>query len=97
MAASKRLTPEQRSLRARLAAHSSWAATPDRATRSAAGRKASPGSVEYWLDRVDPDGVMTTENRQKAAVSARNAHMARLALASSKARQAKKGGTADAA
>lgn len=91
MAASKRLTPEQRSLRARLAAHAGWANTTDRTARTAHGAKASPGSVEYWLSRVDPDGVMTPDNRQKAATSARAAHMARLAFSRSK--KAKGGGT----
>ncbi len=65
------MTPEQRVLRARIAAHVQWAVTEDRTARSAPGRNA-------FLAR-------------RAAEHLRKAHMARLALASSKARAARKG------
>ena len=84
------LSPVGRVLRARLAAHESWANTKDRTARTAPGHKASPASVEYWLDRVDPDNQMSDETRWAAAESKRKAHMSRLAFASAKAREAKK-------
>jgi hypothetical protein len=97
MAAAKTLTPEQRTLRARLAAHESWANTEDRSARTSAGHKASPASLDYWLDRVDPDGTMTDEARRKTADSARKAYMTRLAFAASRARSRKAGDPGEAA
>jgi hypothetical protein len=90
LAASTTLTDGQRVMRARLAAHESWANTPDRSARTAAGHKASPASVDYWLDRVDPDRTMSPEARRQAAEAKRNAHMARLAFKASRTRQARK-------
>jgi hypothetical protein len=53
VAASTSLTPSERSLRARVAAHTRWAQTPDRAAATASAR-------QVFLDRfdreVDPDG-----------------------------------------
>jgi hypothetical protein len=87
LAASKTLTDEQRALRARLAAHESWANTENRSARTKAGHRSSPGSVDYWLDRVDPDGTLTPEARQAAAQSKRNAYKTRLALAGDQAQR----------
>lgn len=87
------LTPEQRSLRARIAAHSKWAATdPIAGTESA--RASSPGTDTYWLQQVDPNHLLSEQERYRRATSAKRAHFARLALASSKARRK---GAADAA
>lgn len=77
------VTPEQRILRARLAAHERWARDPDRAQPRRA-YKSSPASVDYWLDRVDPEGTMAPEARRKVAASKRNAYMARLVFKSSR-------------
>lgn len=90
MAASRTLTPEQRTMRARLAAHESWANTDDRSARTNAGHRASPASVDYWLDRVDPDGTLTAEARRAAAMSKRDAYMTRLAFNASRARARKR-------
>lgn len=87
MAASTSLTPAERKLRARLAGYTGWANTVDRTARTAPGHRSSPGSADYWLDKVDPTGLMTPEARRAAAEAARNAHMARLSL---KAAQAKR-------
>ncbi len=81
------LSPAERSLRARLAVHTSWANTPDRRARTAAATAASMARFE---EQVDPDGSLPAEERARRAESARKAHMARLALASAKARRAKK-------
>lgn len=68
-----RLTPEQRSMQARLAAQTRWAnATPTE--RTAATRPAREALAAKWDEAPDP-------------ASARRAHMTRLALASSRARR----------
>ena len=78
------LTPEQRSLRARLASHESWARTEDPTARTAPGRKA-------FLDRfeklVDPDGELLPAERARRAEHARKAYFSRLALKSARARR----------
>jgi hypothetical protein len=83
MAASTRLTPSQRSMRARLAAHTRWSRTPDRRAATAKQRAA-------FLDRferdVDPTGSLSAELRARLAANARSAHFTRMALASVKAR-----------
>lgn len=83
------LTPEQRALRARLAAHESWAATPDRSARTRAARDAFMARFER---EVDPDGTMPPEQRRQAAESRRKAYYARLAFKSAQARAKRKGG-----
>jgi hypothetical protein len=77
-------TPEQRSLAGRIGAHSSWAKTADRAARTEPARRASLARFEQ---QVDPDGVMTPEQRTAAADSARRAYMSRLSLLAAQARQ----------
>lgn len=84
MAASTSLTPEQRSLRARAAAHAQWANTSDRSERSAAGRQAANARFER---QVDPHGELSETERQRRADSARRAHMLTLAAKSAKARR----------
>ena len=69
---------------ASIAAHESWARTPDRAARTAPARKAM---LEKFYDAVDPDGVMSPPERAKAAENARRAYFKRLALKSVKARR----------
>jgi hypothetical protein len=81
------LTAEQRSLRARLAAHESWAATEDPTARTAPAREAF---LDRFERQVDPDGVLDPAERARRGESARKAHFTRLALASSKARRARK-------
>ena len=77
------LTPEQRSLRGRLAAHESWAMTGDPAARTAPARAA-------FLDRfereVDPDGVLDPAERARRAEHAKKSNFLRLAFQSAKAR-----------
>lgn len=72
------MSPAERALRARIAAHTSWANTADRKARTAPGRAASMARFEK---EVDPDGVLSPAER------ALRAHMARLALKSAKVRR----------
>ena len=81
------LSPSERTLRARIAAHESWAKTPDRKARTSAGTKAFLDKFELG---VDPDGILEPAERARRAESKRKAHFARLALASAKARRLKK-------
>lgn len=77
-------TPEQRSLCARLAAHTLHARVADPAAHTAPARQA-------FLDRfdrqVDPDGILPPADRARRAEHARKAHFTRMALASAKARR----------
>jgi hypothetical protein len=67
-----------RTLRARLAASERWAREPDRTKATAAARAGLQARFER---EVDPDGVLTPEERAKRADSARRAHYTRMALA----------------
>lgn len=78
------LTPEQRSLRARLAAHSSWANTRDPAARTVPARMAALARFER---QVDPNGALPEAERLRRAEHARKAYFAALALKSAEARR----------
>ena len=77
-------TPTERRMAAQIAAHESWAATPDRTARTANGRAA-------FLDRfereVDPENVLPPAERARRAEHAKQAYFARLALRSAKSRR----------
>lgn len=77
-------TPTETSLRLQIAAHKSWAKTPDRTARTANGRKTFLDSFEL---EVDPDRIMSPGDRAKAARNARTAHFKGLALKSAEARR----------
>lgn len=83
------LTPAQRTMRARVASHTSWSQTADRAARTAPARRNSPNCLDYHLDRVDP-AITDPDARLAMAKSAHSARMSSLALASSRARAARK-------
>ena len=87
LAASRSLSPEQRSLRASLAAHAMHAQHDPR--EITAGARA--GFLAKFLREVDAStpGLPETERLRRAEHLLR-AHMARLALASSKARARRK-------
>jgi hypothetical protein len=78
------LTVSERSLRARLAVHASWARTPDRSARTAPARKAARDRFER---EVDPDGTLDSSERARRAHHAMHAHMTRMALRSVQARR----------
>ena len=77
------LTPEQRSLRARLAAHSLHAKV-DAVAHTAPARRAFLARFEA---EVDPEGVLPEPERRRRAEHARKAYFTKLALASSVARR----------
>jgi hypothetical protein len=85
------LTPSERVLRARMAAHISWAKTDDRSARTAPARKAALARFE---EQVDPDGRLSLTERTRRAEHAMRAHTTRLALRSAqiRRRQAPEGG-----
>ncbi len=77
-------TPSERRLVATIAAHESWAATPDRAARTAPARRAA---LDRFEREVDPDGVLARQERTIRAEHARKAYFTRLALKSAQARR----------
>ncbi|ASR56299.1 hypothetical protein [Cellulomonas sp. PSBB021] len=82
-------TPAERSLVASLAAHESWAATPDRSARTAPARRALLAKFER---EVDPDGVLSPAERTRRAEHKRKAYYQRLALRSAQARRSRHAG-----
>lgn len=76
------LTPEQRTLRASIAAHTRWS-REDPAANAARGQA---GLLARFEREVDPGGTLPPAERERRVQSAYRAHMGRLALASSKAR-----------
>lgn len=82
------LTPEQRKLRAQIAAHTRWSREDDRA---GATEKARTAFLERFEREVDPDCKLDPAERSRRAAHARKAYFARLALRST---QARKGGDA---
>ena len=86
---SESLSPAERTLRARVAGLT-FAATHDVREHMKAAQAASPGQLPYWERQVDPNNELDELERHRRADCARRAHMAKLALASSKARRRKK-------
>jgi hypothetical protein len=86
VAPSTSLSPAERSLRARLAAHEKWARTSNTTAATAPARQAFLDSFER---QVDPDGTLTPAERARRAESARKAYYLRLALKSAQARRAR--------
>jgi hypothetical protein len=83
------LTPEQRTLRASIAAHTRWSAE-DPAANAARGQAGLLARFEREAREADPTASDAEITRR--AESARQAHMLKLAFASSKARAARKAG-----
>lgn len=86
-------TPTERRLAAQIAAHESWAATPDRTARTAAGRAAF---LDRFERQVDPDGTLDPAERARRAEHAKRAHFQRLALRSAQSRRRAREATAAA-
>lgn len=78
------LTPEQRSMRARLAAHSLWAKVEDPRAHTAPARKAA---MDRFEREVDPEGTLSPEERARRAEHAKKAYFLKLAMKSSAARK----------
>lgn len=77
------MTPEQRRMRASIAAHTRWANTADRAGAMEPARR---GLADKFEHEADPDGVLPAEERAVRAESLRKAFYARMSLKSSQAR-----------
>jgi hypothetical protein len=77
------MTPEQRRMRARIAAHARWARVAD---RSAATEVARSAALRRFETEVDPDGVLSPAERHKRARNAQSAHMAKMSYARSRKR-----------
>jgi hypothetical protein len=86
-----RFTRTQRVLSNQIAAEIRWANTPQ-AERTRAAERGQAGLWARFEREVDPDGILPPAERAKRAANLRRAHMARMALASSKARAARKVG-----
>ena len=80
------LTPEQRTLRARLAAHTMHSRVADERAHTAPARAAFNAR---WEKEVDPDGILPPAERSRRAEHARKAYFTALALKSAKARSAR--------
>lgn len=80
-----KLPAEQRSQRARIAAHARWA-KHDPTEGTAPARRAF---LAKFIDQVDSERVLPEPERLRRAESARQAYMARLAYKSAQARAAK--------
>ncbi len=81
--AEQKASAAERRLAAQVAVHTSWANTTDRTARAMHGVEARWRRYEA---RVDPDGVLPPAERHRRAEHLMRAEMARLALASAKAR-----------
>jgi hypothetical protein len=84
----RRMTAEQRELRARLAAHAMHARNDSRVVTA----NARQAFLERFEREVDPDGVLPVVERRRRAEHARRAHMLRLALRSAQARRRRAAG-----
>lgn len=78
------LTPAERTMRARLAAHTLHASIEDPAAHTAPARKTF---LEMFERQVDPDGILPPAERARRAAHARSAHFTRLAYASARKRR----------
>lgn len=76
-AAGSRLTPEERSRRARVAALARWSRED--------GHQGTQAARESFLDsfarKVDPDGELDPTERERRATAARREHFTRMAMA----------------
>ena len=77
------LSPSERSLRAKLAAHSLHAQRDSRELTA----NARSAFLQRFDDEVDPSRVLSSEERHRRAGHARSAYFAKLAFASSKVRR----------
>jgi hypothetical protein len=81
------LTPDERRLRAQIAANARWSKPGARQRQS---ETISRARLAHYKHQVDPDGVLEPATRCQLAENALQADMQRLALASSKVRRARK-------
>lgn len=79
------MDPQDRALRARLAAHTQWAKTKDRTARTAKARAAAEGKFVQQARELHPEGDDALI--QRTAQSLRQAHFARMGMRSGAARR----------
>ena len=74
----------------RYGADLSWANTPNRTERTRNGRNASPSSLNWHIERLDPEKFAdaTDEQKVKAGESAKKAYYSKLAMKSAEVRRA---------
>ena len=84
--ADSQMNPSERALRARLAAHAMHGRNDARATTA----KARAAFLASFERQADPEGRLPPAERQRRAQQLRSAYFARLALASAKARRARR-------
>ncbi len=77
----------ERSLICSLAANEGWAQCPDRTRRTAPGRAAGPGELEWHAERLTPIPGESQADRLKRAENAKRAWYQRLALKSAQSRR----------
>jgi len=81
--------PRISALRA-IAVNISWARTANRTERTEPARRRAPQHIDYWIERVRAEGIVTGEREiRRAAEAYYRAHMRRLSLKAAKARQVK--------
>jgi hypothetical protein len=80
------MNPSERALRARLAAHAMHGRHDPRQTTA----KARAAFLASFERQADPEGQLPVAERQRRAQQLRSAYFARLALASAKARRARR-------
>lgn len=84
------MDPIERTLRARLGAHMSWANTTDRTARTERARQAAEGRFEKKAREMHPNATDT--EIAAVAESLRKAHYTALGLRSAQARRRKRRG-----
>ena len=72
-----------------IAADKSWARTPNRSERTEAARKASPNSLNYWIEKIRAEGIVRDQDVFAAAQNAHRAYMREKSLKAAAARRAK--------
>jgi hypothetical protein len=77
-------TPEDRALRARIAAAERWGRTVDRCAATAPARRGMRAKFER---EADPDGVLAADERARRADQLHYAHMLRMSRAAAQARR----------
>jgi hypothetical protein len=80
-------SPSHRVLIARIAAHGRWSTVSDRTAATAAARQAAS---DRFGKLVDPDGVLSPDERARRADAARTAHMLKMSLRSAQARKTRR-------
>jgi hypothetical protein len=81
------LTPEERTLRARMAVQKSWANTLDPSSRTAKARTAADARFEKQARELHPDA--TDEQIARVAEHLRQAHFSEMAFKSARTRRMK--------